>query len=964
MNLIETKEWITCAKDPVYFLSKYGSAFDIRTRQVTTGLTLFEYQEETLRDYVKHKNNIILKSRQTGLSVITAGYVAWKLIFGIDERILIVANDGAAAIRFLKAVKQFLDLVPKYLLPESRIKDNEKFIEFSNGCFAKAVASSEQAGRGESLTLLILDEAAFIDNAESIWMGAGLALAATKGSCIMISTPYGTGGLYHSTWIGSKKGENEFNPITIHWTQHPIFNVGMHKKINELGKEVYTSPWYERECERMNGDKVKIAQELDLSFEGSRAVVIPSEVIDAYEKSIIDIKPACYIDYKIPTGFCDYKTPFHVWEKPQADKNYIIGCLPPGEKVLTNEGIKNIEEVTLGHLLIDENGNYTKIKNIQITENGIYDNFTIKLSNVYRTTTFTENHPILASVDTKIKRNYKKNHANYEFNERYWDFDFKFHNASNLKKGDWVKYPNIYKNSILTEAQIIELWKPYKNANRTDFTIKNPLLDSEFWWFVGMWLAEGWTYKRKYANSILTAHNIKEEKIINRIKNLMIKYNRVVTVTEKTKINSAICQFTSTQISAFFDDNFGKYAKNKYIPEWVKHLPENFKLQLIKGYLDGDGCTTISKRRKNPELKTSFVSVSLELLEGVQDILFSCGIISCLKKLRSAQKHKIRNRIINSSITYELNLGNYDSIKLLNKFNIKNEFKTVNKRIINNCFFDKNEEFIYFKIKNITSEKYIGNVYNFETEQHTFLCKNITTHNCDVARGDNADYSTIQILDADDCRQVAELQIKVMPDVFAEIIYFAANLYNKAYVVVECNSFGLATALHLRNYLKYDSRRMCHVKSQVKLFNRTSGYVANNDELIPGFQTTTKTRPLVITSLSRYMSDGSVKLNSSRVLDELKTFIYNKDKPEHAPGFNDDLVFALALALYIRDTEFEKITYNTESAKALLGAFSRVTVKTKDIQISGNHMNARPQQNLTRNSPQGPQPIDDGLWLL
>ena len=173
-QLYQMQEWMKCAKDILYFLNTYGNAFNIKTQQIEP-LKCFDYQEKTVLEYENYKNNIILKSRQMGLSVITSGYVAWKLLFGVDERILIVANDGAGAIRFLKSVKQFLDLVPKFLLPEKRIKDNEKYVEFSNGCFAKAVASSEQAGRGESLTLLIMDEVAFIDNAETIWMGAGLA---------------------------------------------------------------------------------------------------------------------------------------------------------------------------------------------------------------------------------------------------------------------------------------------------------------------------------------------------------------------------------------------------------------------------------------------------------------------------------------------------------------------------------------------------------------------------------------------------------------------------------------------------------------------------------------------------------------------------------------------------------------------------------------------------------------------
>jgi hypothetical protein len=143
----------------------------------------------------KNENYFIdgLLVHNTGMSVITAGIVVWMLLFKMDQRILIVANDGAGAIRFLGTVKQYFQFLPKFLFnPDTQSeKDNEKFFSIKNPegkiSWVKAVASSKNAGRGESLTMLILDETAFIENAEDIWMAAGLALSATQGKCIMIS---------------------------------------------------------------------------------------------------------------------------------------------------------------------------------------------------------------------------------------------------------------------------------------------------------------------------------------------------------------------------------------------------------------------------------------------------------------------------------------------------------------------------------------------------------------------------------------------------------------------------------------------------------------------------------------------------------------------------------------------------------------------------------------------------------
>jgi len=930
MTQEETIEFIKCAKNPIYFLNNYGYIFDI-TKSTIDKLTLYDIQKEVLENYVSNKNNIILKSRQTGISVITSGYVCWKMLFNENERILIVANDGAGARRFLGSVKQFLDYLPAFLRPDVVPTNNTQQIIFSNGSWCKAVASGGNAGRGETLTMLILDETAFIDNAEEIWMAAGLALSAESAKCIMVSTPNGSSGLYHATWTETikkqKTDKNAFVGTEVHWNRPPYYAKDLEQRTDEHGKKFWWSPWYEKQCELLKWDKVKIAQELDLSFEGSAAVVIESWIIDKYDSHCADIKPVCYYDYKEPSErFVSRETKFYVWEKPQPKRNYIIGCLPTGEKVLTNSGLKNIEDIDFNDLLVDKNGEYVNIKNIQITsdiEDCVYE---IKPSNVYRKTKFTANHPILSSNKVKLKRNYKLNHEIYRFNERYWDVPLEFLEAKDIKIGDWLIYPNIYKNNILESSEIKEKWNKYENSTRKDFIIKNPLLDEEFWWFIGMWLAEGWTIKNKNSYNICTSHNNKTEQyFVKKIKNIFSKYNKSVCTTIKEIENSISTQFTSKQIFEFINENFGKGAKNKILPEWVKFLPENYKLELIKGYLEGDGCWF--KEGLRGDSRISFVSISLELLEGIQDILFSIGLISSLQLLRNESKAYFKRdgkiRECNTQKTYQLNLCHFDSVKLADKLKYSHEFILKNNRIIKDCFFSKDLENIYFKIKDVNKILYKGNVYNFETENHTFLCKNITTHNCDISRGDGEDFSTVEVIDADTLNQVAEYQGKIPPDIFAELIYKVATDYNMAFVAAECNNHGLATTLALKNVLKYPTEKIHHSKSIKKIYVRHGGvdYVDQDSE-IPGFQTTTKTRPLLMSCLAKYMRETQVKINSKRLLSEFRTFINKGDKPEHADGYHDDLIFAFAIALFMRDTEFDNVFKSKEFFKAMLDSIS------------------------------------------
>lgn len=292
---------------------------------------------------VKRNENYFISgllTHNTGLSVITAGYVAWRLIFRKDERVLIIANDGKGAVRFLSTVKQFIDYTPLWLMPKNgiRLKNNQKEIQLGNNSYASAQASSPDAGRGDSLTLLVLDETAFIDYAEQIWMAAGIALSQTQGKAILISTPSGTGNLYHSVWTEAMKKEtgfsaDDFIPTKVHWTQNPFASEGMEERIDDKGEKFYWSPWYESECKRMQFDKVKIAQELDLSFEGSKYLAIDNELINKYEKRMLleeyqNIeKNKIYYDYRNEIGkrFVDYETNFWVFKPYLKGHKYILG---------------------------------------------------------------------------------------------------------------------------------------------------------------------------------------------------------------------------------------------------------------------------------------------------------------------------------------------------------------------------------------------------------------------------------------------------------------------------------------------------------------------------------------------------------------------------------------------------------------------------------------------------------------
>ena len=194
----QIKEIVKCGKDPSYFFNKY-----VKIQHPVKGAIPFktyDFQDQCVDDFRNHRFNIILKSRQLGLSTISAAYAAWLAIFYKDKNILVIATKLSVAQNFIRKVKFVLQSMPKWLLLPEIINNNKQALEFSNGSTIKAIPTSEDAGRSEALTLLIVDEAAFVRNFDTIWTGLYPTLS-TGGQAIVLSTPNGVGGQYYLSLI-------------------------------------------------------------------------------------------------------------------------------------------------------------------------------------------------------------------------------------------------------------------------------------------------------------------------------------------------------------------------------------------------------------------------------------------------------------------------------------------------------------------------------------------------------------------------------------------------------------------------------------------------------------------------------------------------------------------------------------------------------------------------------------------
>lgn len=373
-----------------------------------------------------------------------------------------------------------------------------------------------------------------------------------------------------------------------------------------------------------------------------------------------------------------------IWEYPVKDPPlglYIGGCLTPGEKVCTQRGLVNVEDVTLDDRLLNKDGKFVEIKNLQRYEKENEPIFKVKPYGSFRTTTFTGEHPI-------------------------WVHNKGFIKAKDLKEGDWLEIPNLYSRDGM--------------GFRDDKLLK-------LYYFYGLWLGDGFCNKNGNSYDIYLSIGKDEEDLAQFYDSLVLElFDRKCIHVHKDREQAR--RFTNKDLFLKLKSMFGTNAYNKRIPQSIKHLPENHKRAFLQGYLDSDGSVFLD----NGKVRTNFTSVNLELLEDVQDMLFGMSIANSIV---IHQKECTNKQGVHSEQSYRINVSRSDQhwlgygpvfesrkIKLLQKSYALSASKMGIK-------FEDDK--ILLKVEKISKSSYTGIVYNFECETHTFMCRNILTHNCD-----------------------------------------------------------------------------------------------------------------------------------------------------------------------------------------------------------------------------------------
>ena len=345
-KLIQLKEYAKIMKDTPYALKTYLQTFD-NTQKRYVPLELFPDQIELINDYDNYNENITRKYRQAGVSTVTAAWLSKKIQTASPdnpERVLIIANKRDTAIEMANKIRGFLDQWPEWLnVGFSPDKNSESRFRMNNGSEVKAVATSADALRGFTPTVLVFDEAAYIEAGEDFW-AACMASLSTGGKVILISTPNGYDPIYYGVYDQAIRGMNDFKITDLRWFKDPRYASDLkwlkvdditHYMLNreqyndneitlEEGWERYVelmeqgykpySTWFENMAKKFKYDKRKIAQELECDFLGSGDGVIPNSIQERIRKSEIKEPIEKYL-----------QGTFWLWKEPIEGHRYIMG---------------------------------------------------------------------------------------------------------------------------------------------------------------------------------------------------------------------------------------------------------------------------------------------------------------------------------------------------------------------------------------------------------------------------------------------------------------------------------------------------------------------------------------------------------------------------------------------------------------------------------------------------------------
>ena len=284
-------EYLQCKSSFDYFCSHY---IFIELPGKDALLQPYSKQTELIDLIEKRKYVLVLKSRQIGISTIIQAYATWLVTFFDNTVVGIISKDGKEATTFARGIRGMVQKLPDWMKPPKGLlgrgfaKRSEQSFILTNGSkvYAEPVNPNrpDNSLRGMAVTLLVIDEAAFVNHVDTAWTAIVPALSTNQMQARKAGVPFGTvvlstpnktvgiGQWYFKRYNKAISHDDIFQPFVIHWRMIP-----------ELADD---KDWYKTQCALFDNDHRKIAQELELKFLPTEGSFFEAKTVEIMQDSV------------------------------------------------------------------------------------------------------------------------------------------------------------------------------------------------------------------------------------------------------------------------------------------------------------------------------------------------------------------------------------------------------------------------------------------------------------------------------------------------------------------------------------------------------------------------------------------------------------------------------------------------------------------------------------------------------
>lgn len=368
-------------------------------------------------------------------------------------------------------------------------------------------------------------------------------------------------------------------------------------------------------------------------------------------------------------------------------------CFVAGTKVITYDGIKNIEDVQIGDRVLTHTGAFKRVTDTMVHYASELVDVQIENSgHIY----CTPNHRFY--TQTVIKGRKRSLSGKFEW-KNPTEFYTKRNSSGDIKEKTLIASitDNIYEPCD---------WKGIGkglNGSATANVNTLPVNDSHFWYIIGRWLGDGWIYRKKENNK----NQIRGiEVCCNKLETegLQQKFNLAGFETHPTEAKTTNRFFVYSKELAEFCLQFGEDAENKHVPGFVTRLPQELAESFLQGYFDADGCDTVPN-------KISYTSISSNLAYGIKYMVNKYYHRPCtITWHNNHDRNIIQGRVCNAKDSYS------------GTFNIENTKQE-------HCM--EYERYIMSPYRQVVELDEGAMVYNLSVEgDESYTANGVIVHNC------------------------------------------------------------------------------------------------------------------------------------------------------------------------------------------------------------------------------------------